>query len=187
MRRTTGKLNAERKRREANLVRISYDDPDPDLALAVVRSAAARYSALRTGLQHRESGQTTDSLRAVADQTLRELTREESALESFQRNARLVAPEAQGEALIARYDEVVGALARGRLDLSRTDEILIQADLVSHEPVLGAQNPDALVNEAVAFLADGAVDSGPDPHADHASVPIHSDTGATDGMQSMIS
>ncbi|ODT06582.1 MAG: hypothetical protein ABS58_10965 [Mesorhizobium sp. SCN 65-20] len=68
-----------------------------------------------------------------------------------------------------------------------SDEILIQADLVSHEPVLGAQNPDALVNEAVAFLADGAVDSGPDPHADHASVPIHSDTGATDGMQSMIS
>ena len=124
VRRTTGKLNAERKRREANLVRISYDDPDPDLALAVVRSAAARYSALRTGLQHRESGQTTDSLRAVADQTLRELTREESALEAFQRNARLVAPEAQGEALIARYDEVVGALARGRLDLSRTDEIL---------------------------------------------------------------
>ena len=32
-------------------------------------------------------------------------------------------------------------------------EILIQADIISSDPELGGQNPDALVNEAVAFLA----------------------------------
>lgn len=124
VRRTTGRLKAERKRREANLVRISYDDPDPGLALAVVRSAGGHYTALRAGLSRRESGETTDSLRAVAAQTLRELTRAEAELAAFQRDARLVDPGAQGEALIKRYDAVSGALAQAQLDLSRTEEIL---------------------------------------------------------------
>jgi hypothetical protein len=37
-------------------------------------------------------------------------------------------------------------------------EILIQADIISTDPELGGQNPDALVNEAVAFLADDTPD-----------------------------
>jgi hypothetical protein len=35
-----------------------------------------------------------------------------------------------------------------------SDEILIQAELISTGPDLGGQNPDVLVNEAVAFLDD---------------------------------
>jgi uncharacterized protein involved in exopolysaccharide biosynthesis len=131
VRRTTGRLKAERKRREANLVRISYDDPDPGLALAVVRSAGGRYTALRSGLSRRESGETIDSLRAVADQTLRELRRAEAGLAAFQREARLVDPGAQGEALIKRYDAVSGSLAGAQLDLSRTEEILRRVDGVA--------------------------------------------------------
>jgi len=124
VRRTVGRLKAERKRREANLVRLSYDDPDPGLALEVVRSAARRYSALRSELQRRESGETTDSLRAVAAETLRELRGEEDAMERFQRDARLVAPQAQSEAFVERQAQVAAALERARTELVRTDDVL---------------------------------------------------------------
>ena len=41
-----------------------------------------------------------------------------------------------------------------------SDEILIQAELVSPNDSLGGQNPDVLVNEAVVFLGDDL--AGPD-------------------------
>ncbi|MCG5478730.1 type I secretion protein [Sinorhizobium alkalisoli] len=46
-----------------------------------------------------------------------------------------------------------------------SDEVLIQAELITDEPYLGGQDPDALVNEAVAFLGDDmmAPDPGPQP------------------------
>lgn len=68
---------------------------------------------------------------------------------------------------------------------SYSDEVLIQAELVSSDPNLGAQDPDVLVNEAVAFLDDGTEDTGPDPHADHA-VPLPADSGTVDVMQNML-
>ncbi|HUE95790.1 MAG TPA: GNVR domain-containing protein [Longimicrobiaceae bacterium] len=126
VRQTAGKLASQRKRREANLVQLSYSSTDAGLALAVVRSASDRYAALRTELQRRESGQTSDSLRALADQTLAELQREEQALERFQREAGLIAPEAQSEAFVGRHTEVAGALERARIELARTDEVLLR-------------------------------------------------------------
>ncbi|ASY64393.1 hypothetical protein SJ05684_c29630 [Sinorhizobium sojae CCBAU 05684] len=46
-----------------------------------------------------------------------------------------------------------------------SDEVLVQAELIQDEPYLGGQNPDALVNEAVAFLGEDmmAPDPGPRP------------------------
>jgi uncharacterized protein involved in exopolysaccharide biosynthesis len=128
VRQTSAKLAAQRKRREANLVRIAYSSPDPGVALRVVQSASDRYIALRTALQRRESGQTTDSLRVVAAATLDELRREEVALERFQRDAGLVTPEAQSDAFVERQTEVVGALERARVELARTDEVLVRLE-----------------------------------------------------------
>ncbi len=124
VRRTARRLQAERTRREANLVRVHYDDPDPGLALAVVRSAADRYIALRSALQRRESGQTRDSLETVVGDTRRELRREEDALERFQHGARVIAPQAQAEAVIKRQAEVATELQKARGELAGTDEVL---------------------------------------------------------------
>jgi hypothetical protein len=63
-----------------------------------------------------------------------------------------------------------------------SDEILIQAELVSSDPNLGAQNPDVLVNEAVAFLGDDV--AGPDDDAP--STPIAHDAPHVDVMQTML-
>jgi hypothetical protein len=62
-------------------------------------------------------------------------------------------------------------------------EILIQADIISSDPELGGQNPDALVNEAVAFLADDAADDA--TPADHQIVPT-ADHVHADGMQTIL-
>lgn len=63
-----------------------------------------------------------------------------------------------------------------------SDEILIQAELVSSSPLLGTQNPDVLVNEAIAFLGDDI--GGPDDDAP--SNPISHDAPHVDVMQTML-
>lgn len=67
-----------------------------------------------------------------------------------------------------------------------SDEILIQAELVSDAPALdlAGRSADQLVSEAVAFLDDGAADGSPD-------APIHSiapsaDLSSADPMQTML-
>jgi hypothetical protein len=71
-----------------------------------------------------------------------------------------------------------------------SDEVLIQAELIKNEPYLAGQNPDTLVNEAVAFLGDDmmAPDPGPQPadhgRSDHASSQL--ETANADPMHSML-
>ena len=66
-----------------------------------------------------------------------------------------------------------------------SDEILIQAEIISSEPDLMSQDPDALVNEAVAFLGDDAPDAGngQEPELHGTLVP---DNSQADPMQSML-
>jgi len=64
-----------------------------------------------------------------------------------------------------------------------SQEILIQANIISSDPELGGQNPDALVNEAVAFLADDGSDDA--PQIDHPIAPTPDHVQA-DGMQTLL-
>ena len=149
------RIVSERTRREANVVEITYAHTDPDLAEAVVRSVVDRFVALRTRIQGRESRQTVDSLRAVANETLTELTAAEAAVEVYQRNSGLIAPAVQAEAFIERYSEVLSAVEQSQAELAAIDEVLqrVEADpdparawtsLVSH--------PLFLQNETVGLL-----------------------------------
>ncbi|WP_395450376.1 type I secretion protein [Aminobacter sp. UC22_36] len=69
---------------------------------------------------------------------------------------------------------------------SYSDEILIQANLVSSDPDLGAQNPDILVTEAVAFLGDGSDDTGGDASHSNPIAPQPADSASADVMQHML-
>lgn len=69
-----------------------------------------------------------------------------------------------------------------------SDAMLVQAELVSSKPTFGLQNPDHLVNEAVAFLQD----SNTHPSADHwndsfAQPTVADHHGAVDPMHGMLS
>ena len=135
VRNTKARLHADKIRREANLVRLKYEDADPALAQNVLTSATQRYVALRAQLQHKESGQTVDSLRAVANQTMAELRRQETGMESFQQQSRVVAPEFQSEAFVKRQADVIARLESTRLELARADEIVRQLDSIQ-DPAL---------------------------------------------------
>lgn len=67
---------------------------------------------------------------------------------------------------------------------SYSDEVLIQAELVPNTHDLGAQNPDTLVSEAVAFLSDDT-DTDGTPQQDHIA-PQPTDSGSADVMQHML-
>lgn len=128
VRQTRSRIVAERARREANVVDLSYDHPDPALARAVVAAAIDRFVELRAAVQRRESGETVDSLESVANHTRRELEIVEAALEELQRSARLVAPDAQSEAFIERYAESSAELELARAERAGIAERLRRVD-----------------------------------------------------------
>src|SRR5690606_29384822 len=66
-----------------------------------------------------------------------------------------------------------------------SQELLVQADIISTAPELGWQSPDALVNEAIAFLANDDVDDGSDAYSDGGY--LQPEDHQSDGLQSMLS
>lgn len=142
----------ERTRRDANMIEIRADYPDPGLARGVVTAVVRHFLGLRTALQRRESGETVDSLRAEAAGTLAELARAERALADWQRERRLIHPEAQGEVLAERYGAVVTQLARTESELRVVDTLLMRAERAT-EPIGG--RAELLVSAAV--LEDEAI------------------------------
>jgi uncharacterized protein involved in exopolysaccharide biosynthesis len=128
VRRTSSRVVPTRTRREANVVRIVFTDPDPGIARRMSESAVARFVELRTRIQRRESTQNIDSLRAVARQTQAELTQAEAQLEATQRTNRLVDPEIQSEAFVTRYTELAATLEVTRTHLRAIESVLAHAD-----------------------------------------------------------
>ncbi len=125
------RVRAERSRRDANVVDLTFDGTDPALAQAVVSSAINRFIALRSEIQRRESGQTVDSLRTVTAQTMRELADAEAALERWQRETRVVAPDVQGEVFVMRYGELLTLVEQARIEL---DAMIVIADRLESDP-----------------------------------------------------
>lgn len=124
VRSTRQSIEAERTRREANVLEVTYDHTDPDVAHAVVGSALDRFIGLRTALHRRESTETVDSLRGVAETTLADLAAAEREMEAVQQRGRLIAPEAQGEAFIERYAEVQTELESARIERAGIADLL---------------------------------------------------------------
>ena len=121
-------LSLTRPRREANVLEVSFASQDPGLDEAVVQSAVRGFLAMRSELLERESHETVDSLQTVADATAAELVVAEVAVETMQRESGLVAPDAQSEALIERYEGAIGQLETARAELAALDK---QLDRVS--------------------------------------------------------
>ena len=154
---TAQRLHAQRTRREANVLELSYTRDDPGVASAVVASAVRRFLAKRVGLFERESGETVDSIRTVAAGTRRDLTEAEDSLEAIQRRTGLVAPDAQSEALVDRYETAYGALEQARAERAMLEAQTARAasagDSVHAWSMLVA-NPRFLENTTVGGLVE---------------------------------
>ena len=149
------RLRAVRTRRDANVVELAFDDPDPALARAVIASMIDRFIALRTAIQQRESRTTVDSLRSVAASTQVELTGAEASLEAWQRETRLVQPEIQGEVFAERYGTLLEQLELARVELAAivaiTDRLAAGPDSTLDFAGLLA-HPRFLENETIGLL-----------------------------------
>ena len=154
---TAQRLKATRTRREANVLEIAYALDDPGVAAAVVASAVRRFLAERIGLFERESGETVDSIRTVAEGTRRDLAEAEDSLESIQRRTGLVAPDAQSEALVERYETLYAALEEARAEraamAAQTTRAASAADSTHAWSTLVA-NPRFLDNTTVGALVE---------------------------------
>ena len=152
---TIGRLEVERTRREANVVRVRYDDPDPRLAQEVVASAVRAFIALRGTIMARESGETVDSLRRVAERTKVELAAAETELESVQTRTGLVAADAQSEVAVERFADVEAQLEQGRLELAAIDAVLARVETAT-DPASAwttlVAHPAFLQNETMGAL-----------------------------------
>lgn len=140
---TPGRIQAERARREANVVLLSFDAPDPSVSLAAVRSTLDRFVELRIDIFSRESRETIDSLQNVVDETRVELEAAEAAMERLQRESRLIDPAIQNEAFVGRYSAVLGRLETARIELSGITDLIDRAN--------GAENPARAWAELVAY------------------------------------
>jgi uncharacterized protein involved in exopolysaccharide biosynthesis len=113
----SSRLRIERARRDANVLRLRYQDSDPAITAAVVQAAVGRFVALRTQIMRRETGETVDSLRGVALRTRAELARAEHEVETQQSTSGLIAPEAQAKVGVEQQAEVIERLERARMEL----------------------------------------------------------------------
>jgi uncharacterized protein involved in exopolysaccharide biosynthesis len=149
------RIIVERSRRDANVVDLTYDDPDPRLGQQVVQSVIQRFVQLRTTIQRRESGETVDSLRVVADSTARELRAAEASMESWQRETRLVQPDVQGEAFVERYSTLLLGAEEARYELDAIVELERRMD-ASRDSVLDwtllLTHPKFLENETIGAI-----------------------------------
>jgi uncharacterized protein involved in exopolysaccharide biosynthesis len=150
-----GALLVERARRDANVIRLRYQATDPALTHAVVAAAVRRFIALRTSIMQRESGETVDSLQAVAARVRLELAGAEHQMEALQRTTGLIALEPQAEVAIERQADVSARLAQGRMELRALTTALERsqsaADPASSWAALLAY-PRFLDNDAIADL-----------------------------------
>ncbi|MDP2957491.1 MAG: hypothetical protein Q8N53_13790, partial [Longimicrobiales bacterium] len=121
VRSASSRITVTRTRRDANVLQIAYTHEDPGVALAVVQATVREFLRLRTRLFQRESGETVDSLRAVARATQLELRAAEDALEGFQQATGLVALDPQSEALVERYEVARTALEEARAERNALD------------------------------------------------------------------
>lgn len=150
-----GRFEIERTRRDANVVRVRFQDTDPALAQGAVAAAVRRFVALRTAIVRRESGETVDSLRAIAAVSAQELAAAEESLAAAQQATGLVAAEAQAEAAVAQYADAAARLELTRMELAALDSALGRARGL--EGAAGAWSallsyPRFLENETLAGL-----------------------------------
>lgn len=131
---TSGRIQVDRTRRDANVVRIRYQAADAAVAHAAVASAIDRFISLRTSIQRRESGETIDSLRTIAEQTRAELAQAEQALERAHQGTGLVVAEAQAEGVVTQYAEASTQLEQARMELAALDAALESAGEAATQP-----------------------------------------------------
>lgn len=106
------RLDVRRQSSGADLIALTFDDPDPRRAAAVLERMLAEYLAFASAAARGDAGTTVAELRRQVEDQREQLAAAEEALRRYQQRTGLVLPTEQGAAQVKRY-----ATLRGSLDL----------------------------------------------------------------------
>jgi uncharacterized protein involved in exopolysaccharide biosynthesis len=110
-RRVESRLDVRRQGSGADLIALSFDDPDPLRAAAALDRLLAEYLDFARRAARGDAGTTVSELRRQVEEQRRQLSAAEDALRRHQEATGLVLPSEQGAAQVKRY-----AALRGTLD-----------------------------------------------------------------------
>src|SRR5688572_7325919 len=99
------RMTVARPDREADIVEVSYESADRDLARAVPNAAAQLFISRRHGVKSMQARSTVTFLNDQLDTLGQQLRTHEGLLRRFREGANVVSLEAQGEAQVSRLAE----------------------------------------------------------------------------------
>lgn len=123
-RRVESRLDVRRQSSGADLIALSFDDPDPYRAAAVLDRMLAEYLAFASAAARGDAGTTVAELRRQVAAQQERLAEAEETLRRYQQRTGLVLPTEQGAAQVKRY-----ATLRGSLDQLEVERDAL-ADLI---------------------------------------------------------
>ena len=109
-RRVEARLDLRRQSSGADLIALSYDDPDPRRAAAVLDGMLREYLDYARRAARGDAGSTVAELRRQVAAQQAQLAAAEDALRRYQEQTGLVLPSEQGAAQVKRYATLRGAL-----------------------------------------------------------------------------
>lgn len=126
-----GRLSVSRPSQGENIIRISYQTPDPELSAEVVNTVARTFLAHRSAEHKRAASSTVEFLRSQIDKISTQLAAEEDELRDFREAGRVVNPGAQGMSKIGQLASLQGqrdAVESERAGLTRILNEIRNAD-----------------------------------------------------------
>jgi uncharacterized protein involved in exopolysaccharide biosynthesis len=118
------RLDVRRQSAGSQLIALTYDDPEPAVAAAVLQQMLSTYLDFTARAARGEMGSTAGELRRQIDQQTRRLTAAENELRRYQERTGLVMPEEQAAAQVKRYAELRGALDKLEVERSALSRLL---------------------------------------------------------------
>ncbi len=123
------RLSIQRQEGGSRLVEVSFEDPDRQLAAAVVRDLVDEFTSYSSRMERRADTTAVAGLQREVDSTARLLAGAESNLRTFEEQSRLIDPQEQASAQVKRISAIstkVDAVSVERNALAKMLEIIDQ-------------------------------------------------------------
>jgi uncharacterized protein involved in exopolysaccharide biosynthesis len=118
------RLEVRRPSSGADLIALTYDDPDPRRAAAVLHRMLAEYLAFSNRAARGDAGTTVAELTRQLEVQQQRLARAEQAMRAFQERTGLILPAEQGAAQVKRFAALRGGLDALEVELNALDRLL---------------------------------------------------------------
>jgi len=122
------RLEVRRQSAGAQLITLTYDDPDPALAAVILERVLAEFLGYTVGTARGDAGTTAAELQRQIDEQRTQLTAAEEAQRAYQERTGVVMPSEQGAAEVERYANLRTALDQQEVERESLARLLRLVD-----------------------------------------------------------